>query len=341
MADTRLAGKRTIFSAPREVEIEEYEVDLDGLGDYELVVAAKRSVISPGTELAHFRGDSGSGVLSHASGPSYPFYPGYAMVGEVLAAGIHAGFGVGDHVLSHTRHQSVVRFDRRSLVCMHLPDGLDLNVAPFARLAQVSGVSLIVSSVRPGDVVAVLGLGPVGNLAAQLARTASCKVVGIDPSTERRKLAEKCGVEYLSSIEDAEQVVGSLGGAQLVLECSGRAAAVVLATGICARHGEVMTVGAPWVPEAEVAANSVLARVFERYLSLRSGWEWQVPLYDAGSGPSVARCTAWVLDLLAEGSIDTAPLRSDTITPDEIGVAYERLDTSPEQFTTFVVNWEC
>ena len=60
----------------------------------------------------------------------------------------------------------------------------------------------------------------------------------------------------------------ALTGANLMLECSGSQHAVLLATEICARHGDVMMVGAPWRREPEVAASSVTARVLERFLSL-------------------------------------------------------------------------
>ena len=82
------------------------------------------------------------------------------MVGTVLAAGEASGVTEGSTVLSHTRHQSVARFDHRERLCVPLPAGLGVDVAPLARLAQVGGVSLQLAAARPGDSVAVIGLGP-------------------------------------------------------------------------------------------------------------------------------------------------------------------------------------
>jgi threonine dehydrogenase-like Zn-dependent dehydrogenase len=209
-------------------------------------------------------------------------------------------------------------------------------VAPFARLGQVGGVSIQVATARPGDVVAVLGLGPVGNLAAQLAASAGHVVVAVDPSAERRELARACGLDCVVANEEAGDVLAELGGARTVLECSGRAAAVVQSLRLCARHGEVMTVGAP---DADVPASAIVARVFEGFLNLRSGWEWQVPLYDDGRGRSVAGCTSWVLDRLLDGSVSTAPLVGGIVTPDEIGSAYARLVDAPGRYATFLIDW--
>jgi hypothetical protein len=85
-----------------------------------------------------------------------------------------------------------------------------------------------------------------------------------------------------------------------------------------------------------VAASSVLGRVFERFLSLRSGWEWQVPHY---GDRSVAACTAWVLDRLADSSLRTAPLASGTVPPEAAASAYQSLADDPEHYMTFLLDW--
>ena len=53
-ADQRSAT-RIVFPEPRRVELEEVIVDLREPGPHEVVVQARRGVISPGTELAHYR----------------------------------------------------------------------------------------------------------------------------------------------------------------------------------------------------------------------------------------------------------------------------------------------
>jgi hypothetical protein len=97
-ADQRSAT-RVVFPDPRRVELEEVIVNLRELGPHEVVVQARRSVISPGTELAHNRGDSLGGLRPPGQRPHQPFHPGYAMAGIVLAAGLDSGFAVGTSVL--------------------------------------------------------------------------------------------------------------------------------------------------------------------------------------------------------------------------------------------------
>ncbi len=123
-----------------------------------------------------------------------------------------------------------------------------------------------------------------------------------------------------------------------MLKCSGRQQALMASAQCCARHGEVMTVGAPWLVEPELPASAIVAQVFERFLSLRSGWEWQIPRF--GPGRSIASCTSWVLERLAAGATRTGALTGATLRPDEAADAYERLDREPERFTTFLFDWE-
>lgn len=193
-ADQRSAT-RVVFPEPRRVELEEVIVDLRALGPHEVVMQACRSVISPGTELAHYRGESLVDLLPPPQRPYQPFHPGYAMAGTVLAAGPDSGLVVGTNVLAHTPHQSVVRFDPRQHVCLPLPAGIDPDIAPLARLGQIGGISLRLTAARPGDTVAVIGLGPVGNLVAQLAQDSGYRVVSVEPSPRRRELARCSGLK--------------------------------------------------------------------------------------------------------------------------------------------------
>lgn len=59
------------------------------------------------------------------------------------------------------------------------------------------------AGVEPGGSVAVIGLGPVGQFAARVAKHRGYEVYAIDPVPERRALAEKHGIES-SDLENAD-----------------------------------------------------------------------------------------------------------------------------------------
>ncbi len=323
------------FPRPYVIEFNETTTGLSDLDDHEVVVAARYSVVSPGTELARYRGET-FGSRNHGG---FPFRPGYAMAGVVVRAGSEAGVEEGAEVLSYTPHQSVYRFDRRKVICVAIPRGLALGVAPFGRLAQVGAVALQVSAAKPDDVVVVVGLGPIGNLAAQLAAASGYRVVGVEKSDYRRRVARACGLQRVVDPSAARAELDSLGGARLVLECSGSTAALLLAADLCSSYGEILAVGAPWKAEADVAASAIVGRIFESYLTLRSGWEWQLPKYDERTGRSVEASLEWVLRKLEDGSIVTDPLVSGTLKPEDAARGYQLLDANPEENLTFLLNW--
>ena len=59
------------------------------------------------------------------------------------------------------------------------------------------------AAVPPGGTVAVLGLGPIGQLCVRIARHRGLRVLAIDPVPERRLLAERYGAETFDLDDDA------------------------------------------------------------------------------------------------------------------------------------------
>src|SRR5579872_7031009 len=105
----RVRAVRVVFPSAGVVTLEETWVDEADLGPHEVLAATDASLISAGTELANLGGQA------DLFGPAqpFPFYPGYAAAGRVLAAGADAGVTVGMGIYMTTRHASAVRFDAR------------------------------------------------------------------------------------------------------------------------------------------------------------------------------------------------------------------------------------
>ena len=43
------------------------------------------------------------------------------------------------------------------------------------------------------------------------------------------------------------------------------------------QYGELSQIGAPWAQRNEATAHELLRLIFFNYLTVRSGWEWQLP----------------------------------------------------------------
>ena len=91
-----------------------------------------------------------------------------------------------------------------NLTLRRVPDGLSTDVALFAGDVMGTGYHATVDAgVRPGDTVAVLGLGPVGLCAVQAALLAgAAQVIAIDTVAERLEMARAFGAQAVHLTEE-------------------------------------------------------------------------------------------------------------------------------------------
>ena len=74
-----------------------------------------------------------------------------------------------------------------------MPDPVASEHAAFTTVGAIAMQGFRQSEARLGETACVIGLGLVGQLLVQLLRAAGVNVVGLDPSTERCRLAERSG----------------------------------------------------------------------------------------------------------------------------------------------------
>lgn len=251
------------FTAKERAELVDWACDASPLRDDEIAGRTLVSLVSPGTEL--------NGYIAERSQPGLS---GYAAVFEVDAVGAGVrDVRPGDRCFTMGNHVSRQRCTRATAV--PLPHGLDARVAVFCRLMGVGWSTLTTTAARPPERVLVTGLGPVGNLAAQVFAAAGYEVTAIDPVPARRSLATAMGLsDVRATLAGQADLVDR---ARLAVECSGHEQAVLDAVGAVRRGGEVALVGVPWKPRCDLAAFPLLHAIFHRYVRVRSGWEWEVP----------------------------------------------------------------
>ena len=207
------------------------------------------------------------------------------------------------------------------------------------------------ANVQPGDTVAVLGLGPIGQMACRMARYRGAeRVLGVDLVPERLALAQRYGVDTvdLSAVDDpaAELIERTSGrGPDAVIDAVGmeahgtaaleaaqkavgmlpdavagplmdrvgldRSAALHTAVKACRRGGAVSLLG---VYGGE-ATPMPLMEMFDRGISLRMGQ---------------AHVRRWYPDLLPLVSDDTDPLGVLDLTTHRVG-----LEEAPQAYDMF------
>jgi predicted dehydrogenase/threonine dehydrogenase-like Zn-dependent dehydrogenase len=128
-----------------------------------------------------------------------PLPLGYSAAGRIVAVGggLEGSFRVGQSVamagagLANHAELNVVP---RNL-CVAVPDGVALEHAAFGTVGAIALAGIRSLAAGLGDVVAVMGVGLIGQMAVQLLSLQGARVVAIDTNPQRLALAKSMGAE--------------------------------------------------------------------------------------------------------------------------------------------------
>ena len=340
-------GPGLVFVGERRCRVEDALVDEASLGPGEVLIEVDVSVISAGTEVANFTGlDPGTRVPG--SWNFYPHRPGYGAIGRVVALGrpsaVQSEYTLGDRVFAICRHARYAVADPAKRPVVPLQAGDDPQSLVLARMASVSITALRTSAnVQLGGRAVVLGLGLVGNFAAQLLQLAGMTVVALDPLEHRVGLAQANGLTAArlqagSEKETVEPILGH--GADVVVEASGVPDAAATAIGLARDGGEVVLLGSP---RGSFSGNAtqMLSQVFRRGIHIIGALEWLLPLK---SGPWQGRWSLYddyivLFDLFRQGKISTAGLVTEVAPPERAQEIYSRLADREPGLGAVLFDW--
>ena len=132
-----------------------------------------------------------------------------------------------------------------------MPESLsDAEAAPLLCAGITTFNALRHSGARPGDLVAVLGIGGLGHLGIQFANKFGYKVAAIGRGSENAALAKKLGASvYIDNkVTNAAEALQKLGGAQVILATAPSSKAMSEVISGLGPNGKLMVVGAAFDP---------------------------------------------------------------------------------------------
>ena len=278
--------KALVLHGIRDLRVEERPEPEAGPGE---VLVRVRAVGLCGSDVHYYtHGRIGDQVVER------PQVPGHEAAGEVAALGEGvAGLSVGDRVAiepalpcgrcefcttgrpnvcpavefrSTPPHDGLMReyAPLKAEQCVPIPEGMSFEEAAMLEPLQVTVHASNLVGVRPGDTVAVVGSGSIGLGCMEMARVGGAgRIVVTDRLDYRLGLARKLGAdETVNVTEEApvEAVARLTGGrgADVVFECTNRAAGAPQAYGLAAVGGRVALVGIP--EEDEIVLDAHTAR---------------------------------------------------------------------------------
>lgn len=264
---------------------------------------------------------------------------GYSCAGTVMDVGEGVdNFRVGDLVAcagaGYANHAEVVAVPKH--LAVRVPEGVSPEAACFTTVGAIALQGLRLASIELGETVAVIGLGLVGLLGAQLARAAGCRVVGMDKDPARCRLALELGIDHVvdrgGELERrCRELTGGHGVDKVIIAASTKSNEPIALAGEVARgQGTVAVVGAVGmdIPRKPYYDKELVLRVSRSYGAGRYDPEYEEKGRDYPIGYvrwTENRNMQAFIDQLATGRIVTEPLVTHRFPIAEATEAYELL----------------
>ena len=330
--------KRLVITGPRQASFD--DVDIPECPSDGLLVRANVTAVSTGTEIRVYRfipvDEDGEWLHGGVRFPDGPIENGYSMVGEVAQVGSDvADFNVGDRVFCAGTHKEYAVSPARDAI--KLPDEVTDEQGVFLNILGVGQLGLRHGEPRPGENVAIIGLGVIGLSAIAYCSAFGFRTVGIDFSESRRQVATAMGADLVLDPADdglTQQVIDFFDGrgADLVIETASAWPAIQASLEIVRQDGNVVIV-------ARHTDSPTFNPVGHPYMTTR--YTLRASL---GYRPTELRWDRMnsmklTTRLIASGSLHVDPMITHEFSWQDLPDVYHRLDQGDTDILGAVIRW--
>jgi predicted dehydrogenase len=269
---------------------------------------------------------------------STPLPLGYSSAGivEAVGAGV-TDLAPGDRVAcagaGYANHAEVVCVPRNLVTS--IPEGVAFQDAAFVTLGAIALHGVRQANLTLGESVVIIGLGLIGQLAAQLCAAQGCRVFGIDLDPAKVALAKSLGMEAGSSDSDATQAVfaftrGRGADCVLITASTKSSAPIAQAAELARDRARVVAVGDVGL---DVPRRPYYDKEIDIRLSRSYGPGRYDPAYEEKGRDYPIGYVRWTenrnmeafLDLVALQRVKTAPLITKRFAIEQAAEAYESI----------------
>ncbi|MCE0498094.1 MAG: zinc-binding alcohol dehydrogenase [Methylacidiphilales bacterium] len=334
-----------VFPEPGKVELR--EIDLPTPTPRDIVIDVVASGVSVGTERWTY--------LGKRAEIAFPNVPGYMGIGRIIEAGpeaISRGYKVGDMV-NFIRSRLAGELEGKSWMSSHLaravvdvfedahpnpeqldvhhceklPQGLDPFDAALTGLGSVALRGMEMAGIPVGTRVLVVGLGVIGQFAAQICRLKGARVAVADIVTARLEKARENGADWVINsgkenlAERAREIAPN--GFDIIIDTSSSPAVVNSLFPLLRRRGKFVFQG--WYPPpSALDLNAFHGRLPTCYFPC------------AHSGPAVQAAMQWVRD----GHLKVRNLVTHRVKPRDAAEIYRQIGAGSEGFLGVIFDWK-
>lgn len=318
--------------AARSVDgkLEIADIPLPETTDSSVLVQTEYSAMSTGTELMVLR----KGIST---------FLGYSGVGVVKKAGKDVDHvRVGERVVCYGAHTHAEYFQAGRHHVAPLAEHVDPQEAALSGIATIAMQGLRQADLRFGETVVILGLGIVGQLAAQIANAAAYRVIAMDLMETRCGMLEAAGGQNVCRTPEQVQE-------RVAAETRGKGADCVLICANTKRHrlidqaldwirdkGKIVIVGDT---NTEFERDKLFAKEAQITISRAGGPGRYDKAYEREGRDYPYGHIRWTLQrnldefarLLASGRLNLKPLITGVYRLEQLEEAYSNADQAPAE----------
>ncbi|MCD6361735.1 MAG: zinc-binding dehydrogenase, partial [Armatimonadetes bacterium] len=227
-------------------------------------------------------------------------------------------------VYSKTSHQGL-----SSKRAVKIPEGVPLEHAGIALLGAIAyhGVHYKIDP-QPDETVLVIGMGAIGQMAAQECKAAGARVIVADICQNRLDVAAAWGADGTINAAESDlwgELAGMVesGEPQAIIEVTGEPDVLEDVLNHAPQHCRIQAQGMYLEPISLYIPKTL----FGRHLTLSA---------TCGEKPFMVEA---VLDLMASGQVDVSGLVTDIMPAAEATEAYRRIYEQPDEVVTLALDW--
>ena len=330
-----MTNKKISFTAIHKAELVEGE--LREMKENEVLTEMEYTVVSGGTERACIMGVNNTSQR-------FPMSLGYCGVGRVIKIGSAVtSVEVGDRVLVYHGIHAKYNIRPEADITKVTNENVCSLDAAFVIIASMGLGGVRKLEVEIGESAMVMGLGLLGIFSLQFLRISGAyPLIAADLNAERRELALKLGADYAfdpSAPDFTEQVKAVTGGkgVRATVEVTGVSAAMKQALECASWMGRISLLGCTRVSDTAVDYYQQVHRPGVKLIGAHNFVRPKVESYPH-HWTHQDDCNA-ILDLIAAGRIEVAPIVSRVVLPEDAPEVYNQLCDDPEFPMGTVFDW--
>ena len=175
-----------------------------------------------------------------------PIPLGYSMVAEVLESDGVSDFKKGDYVVTNSPHSEISIPNPN--ICVKVPNNVSYKSAVFTPIASIGMQGINLLNLEEGATILLVGLGLIGQITGRILIAKGYKVLGVDLSDEKCKLANKYGISIIKNnlnfISEALSWTNGIGFDGVIITASSASSEIVNNSAECVKkRGKIVSVG--------------------------------------------------------------------------------------------------